>query len=160
MVEISTALSGKRLAMLSPMLTLDCVKLYKKFNTKKVILKKAIEDYEIFMTNELNSIFENSNSFAQIVQDHLINYNNFINKFCEEAKISDGFLNGSSNGENHDQTIYAIIITLKEWYLQSDKGHYLYLMVEIDAFNLNEQEKAIHSTKLDSIVNISFPCLF
>lgn len=129
--------SSKRLAIIRSMLSSDCIRLYTEFRSNKVFLKKAIELYEEFIIVEISSIFEYSNAFSEIVKGHCENFKSFMKTFRTQNEIGD-FIRGA---ESEDPSIYVIICTVKDWYLQSDKGQQFYTMVEIDAYNLGKQER-------------------
>lgn len=151
MCELITSLFGKRLAILSTILKTDCTTLYSAFYSNKDILKVAIEEYEIFAIQEINSVFEQSNKFSDIVINHLRNFHCFMEQFRQDYQI--GNMNNNNSNGIDDQLIDVIIIMLKEWYLQSDKGHQFYLMIEIDAFNLSRHERGNQFFTTIPIVN-------
>lgn len=128
--------NGKKSAILSAMLRNDCESLYRSFGGNKVLLKHAIERYEMFVIKEIDVLFEQSNSFSDIVINHGKNFDEFKENLGNKAPIA-------ADNNRSRAWVYVIIVTVKEWLLEGPKGRSFYTMVEIDAFNLTREERTI-----------------
>lgn len=106
----------------------DCTQMYDRYGRNKDFLKYAIECYEEFIHAEINSLFEQSNSFSQIIFTH----RNHFKEFIDHIYTFDMMPTNAKQRRMED--MYIIYTTVQEWLLQGPKGHHFYTMVDIDAF--------------------------
>lgn len=122
----------KKQSLILNMIEYDCTLLYDKFNYNKSRLRHSIELYEEFITTEINTLFEQSNTFVEIVLSHRTNFKEFMLDIdLDEIRLQ----NGHDSVTNQQFVIY---ITLQEWWLQGPKGQQFYLMVDIDVFRFHQ----------------------
>lgn len=115
----------KKQVIILNMIEHDCIQLFGRYGGNKDRLKEVIEMYEEFIHAEINSLFDQCNSFIEIVQMH---GNHFM-----------VFMGQIDNGRKQIPMIrtegpFVIFITVQEWLLQGPKGHRFYTMVDIDSF--------------------------
>lgn len=124
----------KHVSLILNLIRKDCIHLYQKYFYHKVVLKKAIEFYEEFMINEINTLFERNDDFSGIVITHAQHFDKFV-QHSLSALNSD-----IEKYENEviDNSTYVLFISLQEWLLQSPKGQRFYFMLDIDAFNYSK----------------------
>lgn len=130
MASFQTKSDPKQVSIILNIVKLDCCDLYKAFCAKKTQLKHAIELYEEFMTEEINTLFQCSNKFSEIVLNHRKNFNAFI----DEAKTTIV----EQNVFVPDDSVYVLFISLQEWLLQGSKGQQFYFIIDIDSFNYTQ----------------------
>lgn len=128
----------KQISIILNLIKRDCVDLYEKFRLKKPQLKHAIELYEEFMTQEINTLFVSSNKFSEIVLKHRDNFKMFIDKTVEiilgDARTEETVTNGISV----DKSDYVMFISLQEWLIQGPKCKQFYFMIDIDSFRYSQ----------------------
>lgn len=111
----------------------DCTMLYDHYHRNKHALKQVIEFYEEFITAEMNILFEQSNSFVEIVLTHREHFKEFIRRVeGVEMQIQNGH-------DKRTEDYFIIHITVQEWLLQGPKGQQFYSMVDIDAFKFYQR---------------------
>lgn len=125
----------KQISIVLNLIKCDCTDLYKRFHANKIQLKQAIELYEEFMTDEINSLFQCNNNFSDIVRNHQKQFKTFIEKICTEI-LSEIIV--ESNGNVTDYSDYVLFISLQEWLTQGPKGQQFCFMIDIDSFNLTQ----------------------
>lgn len=130
-LNLSAFNDGKRLSLIKSMLQHDCTIIYDCFQGNRIFLKMCIELYEEFIIKEINTLFENSNSFGEIVQKHQHNFEEFLQSFRREINENVSF-RGAGN------TMYVIYVKIINWFYQGLKGQNCYTMVEIDAFDYHK----------------------
>lgn len=118
----------KKQSTILTMIGHDCTLLYDYYHQNVERLKQVIEFYEDFITKEINALFEQSNSFIEIVLTHRTNFKDFIrNVNAVDMQLPNAF-------KTRTETLYVLYITVQEWLLQGPKGQQFYSMVDIDAF--------------------------
>lgn len=122
----------KKQSTILNMIESDCTFLYDYYSRNIQRLKQVIELYEEFITVEINVLFEQSNSFCEIVLTHRGKFKEFIRQI-DATEMS--FPNAR---EKRTEDFYIIYITVQEWLLQGPKGQQFYSMVDIDAFKFYE----------------------
>lgn len=120
----------KQISIILNLMKFDCVDLYKKFHTQKSQLKQALELYETFMTDEINTLFQCNNNFSDMVMNHRKKFQTFIDDIT--TTIVAGQI--QTNGKTADDKFYVIFISLQEWFIQGCKGQQFYFMIDIDSF--------------------------
>lgn len=122
----------KKQSTILNMIESDCTYLYDYYSRNIQRLKQVIEFYEEFITAEINVLFEQSNSFCEIVLTHRGKFKEFIREVdATEMPLSNA-------REKRTEDYYIIYITVQEWLLQGPKGQQFYSMVDIDAFKFYE----------------------
>lgn len=147
----------KQVSIILNLIKLDCTELYKVFHYNKPMLKRSIEQYEEFMTIEVNAMFNINNNFSGIVISHRGNFQKFLDELCNTNAESgtETKVNGSI-----DDCQYAMCISLQEWLLQGAKGQQFYFLLSIDAFNLTQQMDVLKNSKTNNMSrNVSQPQL-
>lgn len=125
----------KQISIVLNLIKIDCIDLYKKFCIKKTQLKAAIELYEEFMTDEINTLFQCNNNFSDIVLNHRRKFQKFIDDVGAQI-LSETM--AQPNGTIADDSVYVLFISLQEWLTQGPKGQQFYFMIDIDAFNYTQ----------------------
>lgn len=125
----------KQISIVLNLIKWDCTDLYKRFYANKTQLKQAIELYEEFMTDEINSLFQCNNNFSDIVRNHQKQFKTFIEKTSTEIL---GEIIAKPNGNVADDSDYVLFISLQEWLTQGPKGQQFCFMIDIDSFNLTQ----------------------
>lgn len=125
----------KQISIALNLIKVDCIELYNRFYANKTQLKRAIELYEEFMTEDINTLFQCNNSFSDIVLSHRNKFNKFIDTAATEI-LGDAI--SQPNGNFTDDSVYVLFISLQEWFLQGFKGQQFYFMLDIDSFNLTQ----------------------
>lgn len=125
----------KQISIALNLIKFDCIELYERFNADKTKLKRAIELYEEFMTEDINTLFQCNNSFSDIVLNHRNKFNTFIDTAATEI-LGDAI--SQLNGNFTDDSVHVLFISLQEWFLQGLKGQQFYFMLDIDSFNLTQ----------------------
>lgn len=128
MVAIQVKTNRKQISIISNLIKCDCVDLYRKFRMKKPQLKQAIECYEEFMMEEINTLFENNNSFSEIVLNHRKKFLLFIEEKANQILGDATVHQSTTNGTSIDESIYVLFISLQEWLIQGPKGQQFYLL--------------------------------
>ncbi|XP_055314184.1 double-stranded RNA-specific editase Adar-like [Sitodiplosis mosellana] len=142
----------KQISIALNLIKFDCIQLYKRFYAKKTQLKRAIELYEEFMSDDINTLFQCNNRFSEIVLNHQKKFQTFIETtttqiFGEEIS--------QPNETVADDSVYVLFISLQEWFTQGLKGQQFCFMIDIDSFNLTQlmdfQNFSIASHKTDDM---------
>lgn len=115
----------KKQSTILTMIEHDCTLLYEYYHQNLDRLKRVIEFYEEFITMEINTLFEQSNSFVEIVLTHRTNFREFIRNVNMQSPNA---------YKSRTETFYVLYITVQEWLLYGPKGQQFYSMVDIDAF--------------------------
>lgn len=156
MAAFNSSTDKKQMSIILNLMKLDCVDLYKKFHYKKTTLKQAIEEYEEFMTEEINSLFNDNNNFSGIVISHRNNFQKFSDDFRPVHVDSEPLENGNTVQVNGlDDSVYAMCISVQEWLLQGAKGQQFYFLINIDAFNLTKQAGLMRNNRTNGSKNVS-----
>lgn len=147
MASFVSKTSRIKISIILNLIKSDCGVVYERFYSKKTKLKYAIELYEEYMSEEINSIFHVNNNFSDIVRYHQKSFSKFIDKLGEELLKSNSTQSDivTENGNLDDESKYVLHISLQEWLLQGPKGQYFYFVIDIDSFNLTTQLKMLHA---------------
>lgn len=156
MAAFNSSTDKKQISIILNLMKLDCIDLYKKFHYKKTTLKQAIEEYEEFMTHEINSIFNDNNNFSGIVITHRNKFQKFLDDFRPVYMDLEPLENGNAVKENGlDDSVYTMCISVQEWLLQGAKGQQFYFLINIDAFNLTKQAGLMRNTRTNGSKTVS-----
>lgn len=132
----------KQISIILNLIKRDCVDLYGEFHLKKPQLKHAIELYEEFMTQEINTLFVSSNRFSEIVLKHRENFKEFVKSVTKEIILDDGTPQETvTNGISVDGSVYVMFISLQEWLIQGPKCQQFYYMIDIDSFRYSQRNE-------------------
>lgn len=119
-----------QIAILLNLVKSDCIRLYENYFPDTVTFKEAIRQYEVFMIEEINTMFRENNKFSEIVLSHEKHFQRFRQGFQRDNfENIDRVPNGIEN-------CYAIFISLQEWQLNTTKEEQFYFMLDIDSFDL------------------------
>lgn len=117
------------------MIKADCQCLVKLFS--KQYLMQVFENYEEFMIQEINKLFEQCNSFDEIVLTHQGNFLAFVQYVKENVDLYE--MPTPPKRVKLTEDFYVIYITMQEWLLRGARGQHFYSMLNIDAFNFDRQ---------------------
>lgn len=130
----------KKQSTILTMIEADCTLLYDYYHKNVERLRQVIEFYEEFITTEINALFEQSNSFVEIVLTHRTNFKEFIRNVNEDdMQIPNAF-------KCLKDFFFVIYITVQEWFLQGPKGQQFFSMVDIDAFKFYPSSEPASNT--------------
>lgn len=138
----------KQISIILNLVKFDCIDLYRKFRANKVHLKQAIELYEEFMTNEINTLFQYNNNFSDIVLSHRNKFSTFNDEILKTI-YGDALeqQHQISNGISSDDNIYVLFIALQQWLVQGPKGQQFYFMIDIDSFSYTKYREFNFATR-------------
>lgn len=139
MASFQALTNRKQICVILSLIKLDCIDLYQTFRTNKVQLKSAIESYEEFMTDEINTIFRCNKNFSDIVLKHRNQFKKFVGEILKQISI-----NSTSQANvvsSSDDSVYVIFISVQEWLTQGPKGQEFLFVIDIDSFNLSKLMK-------------------
>lgn len=133
MAQFQAKTDLKQISIILNLIKIDCADLYKTFRGNKTQLKQAIEQYEEFVTDEINkTLFQNNTNFSDIVRNHRRNYSEFLDEF---VKKSDAI----ANHQNATDDSYVFFISLQNWFIDGSKcGQQFYFTIDIDSFKYNK----------------------
>lgn len=111
----------------------DCTYLFNCYGVNPQCFETVLEYFEHFIIREINTLFEECNSFDEIVLTHQINLVAFVQYVEKNIDLCE--MPTPAKRVKLTKDLFVIYITVQEWLLRGAKGQQFYSMVNVDAFN-------------------------
>lgn len=141
MTSLSIEPNRIKTSIILNLVKIDCEKLFKRYFLNESALKNAVRLYEIFMFDEINSLFRIHNSISGVVLKHQKSFECFV----EQALT--GQVEQSDQSTNNADSIYMIRISIQKWLSASAKGKQFFYTLDIHSFKVSEDPRKNVSNK-------------